>query len=314
MNSTRQYPGFVDDATFVRMDDSVPENEQLRGMLANLTRIHLLTADKFDSFDALIHEYLLAGTDVFGLETGIVSQISEDEIYTICDVVSPLDVLSKHMQFPLHDTYCKEVFATRSVLGFPEVGKLDYMECHPVYENLKLEAYLSAPIFVEDRLFGTLNFTSTQPRVKGFSKHEHDLILLMANSIGAYILLREKEQKLLDLNDKMKRFVGYVAHDLRNPLGSIIGFARIAEKPKTTDERKNRIIHTIGEEAARALELVSTILESAALRTGKITLDKSVIQSKILLSKVLDSVGPFAQDSKNRCCCKGIWIPLLYVT
>ena len=236
------YPEFVENRKYLEMDSSVPEREQLWAMLNNLTRIHLLTADKFNSFDSLIREYLISGCEVFGLETGIVSEVTSAGNYIVKDVVSPLDVLEKGQEFALEDTYCREVIKSRTVLGFPEVGRLDYMNCHPVYQNLKLEAYLSAPIFVDGNLYGTLNFTSTQPRHKGFSSHERDLITLMANAIGNFILLRQKEAKLVNLNKRIKMFAGYVAHDLRNPIGSIIGLAQMGTKPTTTDKRRISIL------------------------------------------------------------------------
>ena len=168
------YPQFIDDTTYISMDASATDTEQLQAMLSNLTRIHLLTASKFESFDELIHEYLVSGIEVFGLETGIVSEI-KDETYIVRDVISPLEVLEKGQEFALEDTYCREVIKSRQVLGFPKVGELEYMNCHPVYQNLKLEAYLSSPIFVGDELFGTLNFTSVAAREHGFSVYERNL-------------------------------------------------------------------------------------------------------------------------------------------
>ncbi|ARU58248.1 GAF sensor-containing signal transduction histidine kinase [Oleiphilus messinensis] len=294
------YPRFVADKDFIDMDSTVPEIEQLRAMLGNLTRIHLLTANKFADFDALIRAYIEAGIDVFGLETGIVSKITVDGSYEVCDVVSPLDVLHKGQIFPLEDTYCREVAKSHQVIGFPEVGKLEYMKCHPVYQNLQLEAYLSAPIFVEDQLFGTFNFTSTQARGRGFSEHERDLVTLMANSIGAYILLRSKEEKLIRLNEKIKRFVGYVAHDLRNPLGAIIGLAKLGKRDGVKEERMQAIIHRISDSAETALELVTTILENAALSTGKITLDKSSADLRELITEAIESVHHFAHEEDIR--------------
>ena len=292
-----EYPSFVEDQLYLDMDATVPEVEQLRAMLNNLTRIHLLTANKFESFDDLIREYLIAGIDVFGLETGIVSQIKNDGTYRVCDVVSPLDVLQKDQMFDLNDTYCREVVRSNQVLGFPEVGKLDFMNCHPVYQNLKLEAYLSAPIFVGDKLFGTFNFTSTTPRVRGFSTHEHNLIKLMANSIGAFILLRSKNEKLVALNERMKRLVGYVAHDLRSPLGSIISLAKLGMREGVTKERLQSIVSTLVDPAEKALEFVSTILEYAALGTGKITLNKSTISAQSMLEEAVKSVAHFIEGS-----------------
>ena len=171
------------------------------------------------------------------------------------------------------------------------------MACHPVYQNLKLEAYLSAPIFVEKVLFGTLNFTSKKIRKQGFSVHERNLIVLMANAIGDFMLLHNKEdhllelnQNLLALNQKMKRFVGYVAHDLRNPLGNIIGLAQMANKPNTPPERLKKIAQKIASPAETALEFVNTILENAALSTGKLVLKQTTIDAKALLAQACHAV------------------------
>lgn len=268
------YPEFVNNDAFIKMDSSVSEQQQLKAMLANLKRIHQLTATQFASFDELIHQYILSGIDIFGLETGIVSRIENDN-YTVCDVISPLEVLKKDQVFALQETYCYEVIKSQSIVGFPNVGQLEYMNSHPVYQNLKLEAYLSAPIYVNNQIFGTLNFTSTTSRKHGFSIHEHDLIELMANSIGTFISLRQKEEKLLALNQQLHRFVGYVSHDLRSPLGAIISFTKMATKPNVPLTRIQLALSSIDKAANQALEFVNTLLDSAALATGKIQLNQS---------------------------------------
>lgn len=293
------YPEFIENKDYLGMDSSIPEQDQLWAMLTNLTRIHLITADKFDSFNTLIREYLVSGCEIFGLETGIVSEVTPDGKYIVRDVVSPLEALEIGQVFPLDDTYCREVIKSQAVLGFPEVGTLDYMNCHPVYQNLKLEAYLSAPIFVGGDLFGTLNFTSTRARTNGFSRHERDLITLMANSIGNYVMLRQKEDELVDLNKRIKRFVGYVAHDLRNPIGSIIGFAKMACKPTATAERRLSIIEKILPAAQTALEFVNTILENAALSSGKITPALTQTDLNALLNSAQNNVALLLSDSQN---------------
>lgn len=293
------YPEFIENKDYLGMDSSIPEQDQLWAMLNNLTRIHLLTADKFDNFNTLIREYLVSGCGVFGLETGIVSEVTPDGKYIVRDVVSPLEVLEIGQVFPLEDTYCREVIKSQAVLGFPEVGTLDYMNCHPVYQNLKLEAYLSAPIFVGGDLFGTLNFTSTHARTNGFSRHERDLITLMANSIGNYVMLRQKEAELVDLNKRIKRFVGYVAHDLRNPIGSIIGLAQMACKPTATAERRLSIIEKILPTAQTALEFVNTILENAALSSGKLTPKLAQTDLEALLNSAQASVASLLNDSQH---------------
>jgi signal transduction histidine kinase len=290
-----QYPDFIDDKDFISMNSNASENEQLRAMLDNLTRVHLLTATKYNSFDELIHEYIQCGIDVFGLETGIVSHIDDKNIYHVMDVISPVEALVVGLEFPLADTYCTEVFKTEKVLGFPRVGDLDFMKCHPVYVQLKLEAYLSAPIYVDDKLYGTFNFTSINPRENGFSKHEHNLIELMANSIGNFILMRSKEDKLLYLNEKLKSFVGFVAHDLRSPIAGIIGLSRLLESQLGNEAMLKKMLPKITEIAEDTLELVGKILNTAALSTGKLTLNKQVIN----LQKLMDAANESVVDVAN---------------
>lgn len=281
------------------MDASVSETDRLWAMMNNLTRVHLLTAEKFQSFDQLIHEYLLLGCEVFDLETGIVSEVDERGNYIVKDVISPLDVLEKNQVFALADTYCNEVVKSLSILGFPEVGRLDYMNGHPVYLNLKLEAYISAPIFVEKELYGTLNFTSTRPRLNGFSSHERDLIELMANAIGNFIRLRRSTDELLELNQRIKSFVGYVAHDLRSPVASIIGLSRIAMKDKITDVQRKDMVQQILSTAESALEFVSTILGNAAVSRGKIELKLKKVNLHSLLQQAQASITALLEASKS---------------
>ena len=120
------------------------------------------------------------------MQTGIVSHITDDKDYIIKDVISPLDVIHPDDVYPLEGTYCREVYKSHKTLGFPHVGEMHELKEHPVYVNLRLEAYISAPIYVHDTIYGTLNFTSTEPRTYGFSEHEHDLISMMAQSIGNF--------------------------------------------------------------------------------------------------------------------------------
>ena len=242
-------------------------------MSENLKKIHLLTSKSFDRFEDLIAHYLEAGIEIFQMETGIVSHIVNDKDYIVKDVISPLDIIHAGNVFELEDTYCREVYKSKQVVGLPHVGVIEEMKGHPVYQNLSLEAYISAPIFVRDTLYGTLNFTSRIPRHHGFSEHERDLIALMANSIGNFILLQEKEQSLLHLNDRLKEFIGYVAHDLRNPLGIVSNLANLVTTIDMVDSEKVKLIKRIHTNADRCLELVNAILEIAALGTGKINID-----------------------------------------
>ncbi len=287
------YPQFIDDETFSKLHSSKSEWEQVVALSENLKKLHILTTAQYDNFDQLILTYLQTGLEIFSMEIGIVSQIESDD-YTICNALSPNEVLKKGDLFPLEGTYCREVFKTQKVLGFPHVGALEEMKDHPVYQNMKLESYLSAPIFVDKELFGTLNFTSTKIRPHGFSEHEKDLISLMANSIGNFLSLDRKEQALIQTNKQLKRLVGFVSHDLRIPLGNINSLAQmvISGTPEE-QETYSKIIQTT---SAETLEMVYTILDIAAMGSGKIEVNRENTDLATLIQKATDQLATLREE------------------
>ena len=261
------HPQFVDNELFFLLDTSRSEKEQLLALSKNLKNIQTLKTTDFSSFEDLINSYLKVGLGIFNMKIGIVSQIDGDA-YTVCNCVSEIDQIDNGTVFPVEGTYCKEVVKTNSVIGLPHVGTLEEMKDHPVYENMKLESYISAPILVDNKLFGTLNFSSTSPRQFGFSEHEKDLIIIMSNSIASFIKFEKKENALKKINERMKRLVGYVAHDLRSPLSNISKMTAFIKSEEYSD-----IARMIRSASDKALEFVHTILETAALGSGKIKLD-----------------------------------------
>lgn len=290
-----QYPSFVENTSFYNMDHSKSSEEQLIGLSENIKKVHRLTTSVYNSFEELIESYLQAGTEIFQMQTGIVSNITDDKDYIVKAVVTNLDVINKGDVFELEGTYCREVAKTSQTICFPHVGKIEELQHHPVYENLKLEAYISAPIFVRDVLYGTLNFTSLNPRLYGFSQQEHDLISMMAQAIGTFILLQEKEESLKKLNFRMKELVGHVAHDLRNPVGAILSLSDMMLKLDLGAEKTQLMLQGINEEAKRSLELVNTILDESALGTGKITMHKSDFDYGPLLNKTIQTLNPLIE-------------------
>jgi len=281
------YPKFVDNNTFYHLDKSHGSLEQLVGLAENIKRVHHLTAKHYDSFETLITDYLQSGIKIFQMQTGIVSHITKEKKYYVKDVVTDLDVINKGDEYELEGTYCREVYQSQETLGFPCIAQISELKDHPVYVNLKLEAYLSAPIFVNDKLYGTLNFTSLIPREHGFSEHEHDLISMMASAIGNFILLQEKEEHLKKLNFRMKELVGHVSHDLRGPLGSIHGLSETILSHQWDTEKIKMVVDAIHEESGKSLELVNVILDQSALGTGKIEIQKSHFNAREFLNKVL---------------------------
>lgn len=262
------------------MTDSNTESDHLD----DLKQLHKLVTKNYHNEKALFKAYLEAGVEIFGLETGIVSRI-KDDVYTIVSFASPLEGLSAGMTFDLKDTYCREVMKAEKTVAFPHVGADPEMSTHPVYVNMKLESYLSAPIYVNGAIHGTLNFTDRKVSHEGFTKHQYEVLEIMAETIGRF--LESQINK-----DKVNQLVGVVAHDLKNPLGTILTLSDLLLE-ESLDESVSGLISLINQSAAGCIEMVESILDLNAIETGKIKINKievsvgAVVNSAWVMTKHL---------------------------
>ncbi|MDJ0596918.1 MAG: CheR family methyltransferase, partial [Pleurocapsa sp. MO_226.B13] len=175
------------------LEQRVAERTQsLAQFSARLQRLHRLAIFKYENLKDLLTDYLQAGCNMLNLSTGIISEI-DDYIYKIVAVETPLD-LKVGYEVSCQEPYCTEVINPLSTTTFNRMADIESMKNHPIYLSLKFESFISTPIFVDDNLYGTLNFSDTTPRDSGFSPEEIKIVELMARDIGNSISsMRSKE-------------------------------------------------------------------------------------------------------------------------
>jgi len=129
---------------------------------------------------------LAAGIDHWGLELGIVSHI-EDGIYVIVEAVSLNETIAPGSTFPLNSTYCREVFEKEETVAYTHVQGIEGMRRHPLYPTNTLEVYIGSPIWVEGKVWGTLNFTSKRIRSEEFSQKDIAYLEQQAEKVAALL-------------------------------------------------------------------------------------------------------------------------------
>ena len=67
------------------------------------------------------------------------------------------------------------------------------MREHPAYQICKSESYIGTPIFINNRTYGTLSFSSPEIKKKDFEYQEIEIIELMAQSIGKILGVHQME-------------------------------------------------------------------------------------------------------------------------
>jgi len=184
--------------------------------MQNLKGLYQITTDSKLSFDQKMEALLQLGLNYFNLELAIISKI-DDDIYTVLHGISPDNSLVVGTTFPVSDTYCLHTLATNNALSFDHAGKSNIAN-HPCYLNFGLESYVGAPLWVEDKRYGTINFSAASPRTVPFSKEEHDFIELLSHWVGNEIARHEKIVLLQEQQKTMRR-----QQDILEQMGQLAG-------------------------------------------------------------------------------------------
>lgn len=198
------------------------QERQLKDYSRGLKEIHRLGLERYRDYNALLEDYLATGCQILGFSTGIVSEIAGGN-YTIRAIDSDLDI-GAGTQMPVEASYCILVLEEKKTIAVPRAGAHCRLKGHPVYLDLRLESYVGTPIYVNGRVYGTLNFSSLDPR-PAFQSHELEIVEVMARGIGVF-LEREKARKALisakdaaeDANRIKADFLAMMSHELKTPL------------------------------------------------------------------------------------------------
>ena len=112
--------------------------------------------------------------------------------------------------------------------------------------------------------------------------------------------LKNNEKQLLALNDTKDKLFAIIAHDLRSPFNSIIGFSDllIGNSKDLNAEEKEKYCNIINGEAKNTLVLLDNLLNWAKSQTGQLSFNPEIILfSKIILE--LFTLNRVWASSKN---------------
>ncbi|AWN16467.1 sensor domain-containing diguanylate cyclase [Salinisphaera sp. LB1] len=172
-------------------------------ILDRFRAFHRLALADHQTYRALYANYLTTGLRIFDLKVGIVSRIDQER-YTVL-AVEPKNVgIAAGDVMQLGQTYCALVLRHQSTIAVSRAGSSENFSSHPAYLAQGLESYLAAPIWVNDALYGTLNFTAPSARQIPFDEVDIEVIELMARSIGQIIERDQIERARLDAVERMR--------------------------------------------------------------------------------------------------------------
>lgn len=111
------------------------------------------------------------------------------------------------------------------------------------------------------------------------------------NQIKMSVLL--SQQAVKEAEDKKNELVMYLAHDIRTPLTTVIGYLSLLdEAPDMPSEQKAKYVGIALDKAQRLETLINELFEITRYRTASVQIKKTSIDLYVLLAQVIDEFYP----------------------
>ena len=112
--------------------------------------------------------------------------------------------------------------------------------------------------------------------------------------------LKENEVRLSELNATKDKFFSIIAHDLRNPFNTIMGFSEILEDQIKSKDYGNieEFATLIKKSSDQVMDLLTNLLEWSRLQTGRIQLRPEYFEIGSFIDRIADLFNDTARQKK----------------
>lgn len=116
----------------------------------------------------------------------------------------------------------------------------------------------------------------------------------------AYDRLDKLNRELQEANRLKSEFLSIAAHDLKNPLQVIMGYAELISHTKGVPRRVQESAEKIKLGTERMVNIISHILDTSLIESGKLELKKEVVDVGALVAKVVENNRPLAEKKQQQ--------------
>ena len=112
--------------------------------------------------------------------------------------------------------------------------------------------------------------------------------------------IKHNEQALKDEASKKNDLIAYLAHDLKTPLTSVVGYLSLLEEaPDMPPEQKVKYVHIALDKALRLEQLINEFFEITRYNLHEIVLNKESIDLSYMLMQMADEFYPVLMERGN---------------
>jgi PAS domain S-box-containing protein len=204
-----------------RAENALKESERKSRKLAEkigrfshaLQELHRLNLESYPNLETLLQEYAKSGAKLLNFSACFVGKIAENKytILAIYNTCPQFNCFVPNGSFNLEDGYCSIVIQRQQTVGFTHGATIPEIRDHPIDKSLKIESYLSTPIWVNGKMYGSLCFFDLEPRPEEFEQNEQEIVEMIARTLGKIIeaniaetALKESEQRFRKFSNSLK--------------------------------------------------------------------------------------------------------------
>jgi signal transduction histidine kinase len=164
-------------------------------------------------------------------------------------------------------------------------------------KDLGLKSAIIVPLQARGRALGELTVAYAESN-RRYSARDLQLLEGLGRRAGLALdnarLYRESQLGRAELekaNKAKDEFIGFVAHELRTPITTIFGSARLLNRPNSrfSDEERGELIQSIADESTRMASLVENLLLLSRLEVGA-AVEKSPVAVAPVVERAVSSL------------------------
>jgi len=153
---------------------------------------------------------------------------------------------------------------------------------------------MALPLLSRGELVGTLAFVSSTPS-RLYGRADLGVAEALADRAAVAIENARLYRAAIQATQLREQVLGFVAHDLRSPLNTILMQASTLRRPLLEQERRSRKPGEIIDRAAKRMNgLIQDLLDVARMEEGKLPVERAPLSALELVVEAVESQRPLA--------------------
>ena len=190
------------------------------------------------------------------------------------------------------ETVTRRVIETRSPLAALDLSRIEGADELQALDA-DVHSVICVPILRADLLLGLI-YVDGRTAVGGSAETKASLLMACADAASVAI----ENARLIEALRLKNDAIAIMAHELRTPLSSIVGFASLMLQPEGIEEGETEeLLGIIKREAERTAELVNQVLQLARMEAGQVEVRRETVDPIQIVVAGADTLRPLARQA-----------------